>query len=256
MARETHDLSSEQAAPALTLSVVSHGQGRLVRQLLTDLRHGVGCSFEVLVTINIPEAEDFLSGLEDLPLLVIRNGTAKGFGANHNAAFAQSRGVDFVVVNPDIRMQAVDLRPLLATLHRGKVGACGPIVVNAEGRVEDSARRFPSWTRLAQRLVARVTRRGPGRDYGWRDLPVPVDWLAGMFVMYRREAFAQVKGFDEGYYMYLEDADICRRLLRCGWSTLLDPRATVVHNAQRASHRSLQHLRWHLASAWRFLRRR
>jgi GT2 family glycosyltransferase len=74
-----------------------------------------------------------------------------------------------------------------------------------------------------------------------------------MFVMFRREAFDAVRGFDERYFMYFEDADICRRLWSRGLKVLYVPAATVVHDARRRSHRDPQHLRWHLRSALRFL---
>jgi hypothetical protein len=64
-----------------------------------------------------------------------------------------------------------------------------------------------------------------------------------------------VGGFDERFYMYYEDVDICRRLWGQGWSIVLQPAAVVIHDAQRASHRRLRHMRWHAASALRYLLR-
>ncbi len=79
-----------------------------------------------------------------------------------------------------------------------------------------------------------------------------VDWLAGMFVCFDRAAFAQVGGFDEGFFMYLEDADIGRKLARAGYGSYVCTEQFVVHDAQRASKRSLTHLKWHLGSAFRY----
>ncbi len=77
------------------------------------------------------------------------------------------------------------------------------------------------------------------------------DWLAGMFLLLRREAFAAVGGFDERFHMYCEDADLCLRLQLAGWRVRLVEDVAVVHAAQRASRRSWQHLRWHLTSLLR-----
>jgi GT2 family glycosyltransferase len=101
---------------------------------------------------------------------------------------------------------------------------------------------------LAYRLISR--RRLP--DYRWATEPIAVDWSAGMFVAYRSDAFRAVGGFDERFFMYLEDADICRRLYASGWATMLQPACPVVHAAQRRSHRNMQHLAWHLRSAMQF----
>ena len=245
-----------QVAPLVprqvTLSVVSHGQGALIRHLLKDIQSGWECDYELVVTLNIPEDEVFLAGFQTtMPLRVIRNARPKGFGANHNAAFVASRGRYFCVLNPDLRAPLLSVAPLVETLNRHMVGADAPAVYSSAGTLEDSARRFPSWWRLVKRVVLRV--RGP--DYELQNSPYRVDWVAGMFTLFRREAFLDVNGFDERYFMYFEDADICRRLAQRGWSVMLDPRVRVVHDAQRASHRDTKHLRWHLVSAFRYLTR-
>lgn len=240
-------------SPDVTLSVVSHGQALMIRHLLSDIQRGVDCSFEIILTLNLPEDESFLDAFKDLPIHVIRNASPKGFGANHNAAFVASRGGHFVVVNPDIRARDFSLLPLLFALNRSRVGACGPVVLSASGSVEDSARRFPSLWRLTQRIVGRIGKRKRAPDYSWHDGSINVDWLAGMFVMFHRDAFKEIRGFDERFFMYMEDADICRRLRVNGWEIRLCPETTVIHDAQRASRRSLKHMKWHVRSAFRYL---
>ncbi len=234
--------------PGITYSIVSHAQGAIVANLLGDLRTTVAPS-EVLLTLNVPEDERFLAGFADLPLQVHRNPTAKGFGANHNAAFARSGSPVFVVLNPDIRMPGFDTGPMLESLADTRTGVWGPVVRSSSGHVEDSARRFPTFMRLARRVVLR--QRDP--DYAPNGRPQVVDWIAGMFIATTREAFQSVRGFDERFFMYMEDADLCRRLRRRGASVIYDPRVSVVHDAQRASRKSMTHLRWHLRSALRFL---
>lgn len=235
-------------SPLVSLSIVSHGQGILIRDLLSDLCNLSGIPFEIILTLNIPEDEEFLAPFGTLPLRLIRNRVIQGFGANHNAAFAIARGSVFVIVNPDIRASDLTLQPLLDVLDRPNVGACAPVVLSPSGTAEDSVRRFPTLARLSYRLLSR--RRRP--DYRWGAEPIAVDWTAGMFVAYRSQAFREVDGFDERFFMYLEDADICRRLRAAGWATMLQPACRVVHAAQRESHRSLQHLAWHARSALRY----
>jgi N-acetylglucosaminyl-diphospho-decaprenol L-rhamnosyltransferase len=239
---------SSTAAADMTMSIVSHGQGNKILPFLMDLRTASPRAREIIVTLNIPEDESFLEGFDDLPLTVLRNATPVGFGGNHNAAFAVSRGSVFCVLNPDIRAPRLQLQPVLDTLSMPRVGACAPLVMSPQGQREDSARRFPTLPRLLNRVV--LGRRHA--DYVFVDQPVQVDWVAGMFIAFRREAFAEVQGFDERYFMYMEDADICERLRRAGWTTFVQPSVSITHDAQRASRKDPQHLRWHITSALRY----
>ncbi|MDC8784109.1 glycosyltransferase [Roseateles koreensis] len=234
----------------VSLSIVSHGQGHLIKYLLEDSRSFTGPNFEILLTINIPEDMSFLSDFKDLQITVIENLQPKGFGENHNAAFACSRGELFAIVNPDIRAPKLDLTALTSVAASPKVGACAPRVLSAAGTTEDSARRFPTIPRLLKRVLLR--RKSPDYDLSSRS-QVPVDWVAGMFVVFPRATYQTVGGFDTRYFMYMEDADICRRLRRRGYEIIVDGSTSVIHDARRASRRNLQHLSWHARSALRFL---
>ena len=239
-------------APFITLSVVSHRQGRLIAGLLSSLRdHGSvqHLRYEIILTLNVREEEAFLEEFRDLPMTVIRNSAPKGFGANHNAAFTSAFGNIFVVVNPDIILRAFAFEPMLRWLAIPSVGAWGPLVLSSDGEIANSARKFPT----VMRLLNRVFGRGRTRDYPVDAGPVDVDWIAGMFMCMSRTTFARIGGFDERYFMYYEDADICRRLRREGSRVVFDPTVSVIHDAQWSSHVSLRYLSWHVRSAIRFL---
>lgn len=234
-----------------TISIVSHHSGHLITNLLKDLQQHLPPDSEILLTLNCPESEDFLAHVKDLPVTVIRNLRPLGFGANHNQAFALARGRLFVVVNPDIRLLASPWQALEDAFNQG-IGACAPQVLAPSGRAEDSVRRYPSLPRLFRRIVFNQH----SADYApqSRDLlPMPVDWAAGMFVVFDANAFRRVGGFDTRYHMYFEDVDICQRLNASGCRVIWVPSASVIHDAQRASHSSWVHRRWHLHSALRYL---
>jgi GT2 family glycosyltransferase len=233
----------------ITLSIVSHGQSSLIRSLLSDLNKLAPANFEIIITVNIPEDESPFTDIK-YPSKILRNKSPRGFGANHNAAFNHSSGNFFVIVNPDIRLPAFNIGLLLESMNDPGVGAVVPVVLSSDGVVQDSVRCFPTFSSLFLRLLLRQRH----SDYLWNTKSIKVDWAAGMFVVFRREAFVAVGGFDERrFFMYFEDVDICERLWRCGWSVLLQPGVSVVHDAQRASRRSVKHLRWQLTSAMRFL---
>jgi GT2 family glycosyltransferase len=235
-------------SPEITISVVSHGHGPLVARLLADIAAQVHGDVEVLLTLNVPEAVH-PPALPPGAVQVIANAQARGYGANHNAAFRRARGRLFCVLNPDLELARDPFPPLVAALGDARIGVAAPLVTDVAGRIEDSARRFPTVRSLAARAVLGAR----PLDYSPADAPFFPDWVAGMFMLFRRETYAALGGFDERYFLYYEDVDLCRRMRARGLEVVVVPRASVVHLARRASHRNLRHLRWHLGSALRYL---
>jgi N-acetylglucosaminyl-diphospho-decaprenol L-rhamnosyltransferase len=237
------------SAGPVVVSVVSHAQNWLVNQLLSDLAQLRSVALQVVVTQNTadPDALDTRRGAE-----IVVNAQPRGFGANHNAAFGRCNAPYFCVVNPDIRLNMDPFPALVSALQPANGGVAGPRVCDPEGRTEDSARRFPTIGRLLSKLVA-----GPvGSEYPVDRGLQEVDWVAGMFMLFRSDAFREVGGFDERFFLYYEDVDICRRLRLRGRRCLYQPEASVIHDARRASRRDLRLMRIHVSSAARYLTRR
>jgi N-acetylglucosaminyl-diphospho-decaprenol L-rhamnosyltransferase len=237
--------------PQVTLSVVSHGQNALANQLLEDIERHCGKTVALVLTQNVtdplPLATSRLSSRHE----VIVNGKPKGYGANQNAAFARCRTPFFCVANPDIRLRSNPFPVLLKTLKNERAGAAGPLVRSTADTVEDSARRFPTAGILLKKLF--TSQRGP--DYPVDKGPVEVDWIAGMFMLFRSDAFRAVSGFDEAYFLYYEDVDLCRRLRKIGKSVIYNPAAEVIHDARRASRGNPRLALHHLASIFRYFSR-
>jgi len=236
----------------ITLSVVSHRQNALVNQLLEDVQRVCADRVALVLTQNVPDPVPFAAGNRTYPAEIIVNRERKGFGVNHNAAFRRCRTPYFCVCNPDIRLASDVFPPLLQVLTDRRVAVAGPLVRNPAGRIEDSARRFPTATALLKKLF--VDRREA--DYPTDRGPREVDWLAGMFLLFRSDAYRSIGGFDEAYFLYYEDVDICHRLHSIGMTAILAPRAAVTHDARRASRRDPRLALQHLVSILRFLRRR
>ena len=232
----------------VSVSIVSHGQGALVRDLLADLDAHCADAIEVLLTVNIPERLAFDPAGFRFPMQVLNDRTPKGFGANHNAAFRESRGVLFCVLNPDIRLRADPFGALAERLRDPGVGVAAPLIRSPGGDIEDSARRMPTPLSILRKALSGA--RGPEYDIGAADL-YP-DWVAGMFMLFRREAFAAAGGFDERYFLYYEDVDLCTRLALAGKRVVYCPAVEAIHDARRESHRNLRYLRMHVASMLRF----
>jgi GT2 family glycosyltransferase len=241
---------------ALLVSVVSHLHGALVRPLLEDLARCDSRGMRVVLTLNVPEALPFEPGAFPFPLEIVQNATPRGFGANHNAAFARASATHFAVLNPDLRLPQDPFGVLLPALADRKVAAVAPRIVDAAGRPEDHARPFPTpLTILAKLLGSRPRMEGPATGDA-PGAPFRADWIAGMFMLFRSDAFAEAGGFDESYFLYYEDVDLCARLAAAGRHVEVHPAATAVHEARRESHRNPRFLLWHLNSMARFFGKR
>ena len=235
----------------ITLSVVSHAQNALVNQLLEDIGRRCADRIALVLTENVPDPTPLAVGALTCPVERIANDRVKGFGANHNAAFKHCRTPWFCVVNPDIRLPADPFPSLVAALEKLRAGVAGPRVRNPDGGAEDSARRYPTATSLLKKIFRE--KREP--DYSVDRGALEVDWVAGMFMLFRASAFRSVGGFDEGYFLYYEDVDLCHRLRAGGSGVVFEPRAEVVHDARRASRRNPRLAMHHLRGALRFLSR-
>lgn len=236
-------------SPDLSISIVSHYQAILVESLLADIQqYCSSVSIEVILTLNVDEPLPFDTSEYGFPIRIIRNVVSKGFGENHNAAFSLAKGAFFCVLNPDIRLNNNPFEILLASLKDPAVGVVAPLVLGEGGEIEDSARRFPTPLKIFCKLLGRCR----GGDYVIGEATVHPDWVGGMFMLFPRNVFARLGGFDQRYFLYYEDVDLCARLRLSGYEAAICPQARVIHHAHRSSHRSLRYLRWHLTSMLRF----
>ena len=167
-----------------------------------------------------------------------------GFASGVNAAARHAAGRYLLLLNPDATVQpgaALALREYLET--HPDVGIVGARVLDPDGRVQRSARRFPTPLTGLFGRTSLMTRLWPGNPLSRRDLPadeqtdgpLAVDWVAGSCLMVRREAFDRVRGFDEAFFLYWEDADFCLRVRDAGWRTVYCPAATVTHGVGASS---------------------
>lgn len=248
MSDRVPDSGPAAIGPAVSISVVSHGQSSLIATLFEDLAANVKIPFECILTLNIPETLPFDPNHVGFPLRIIENPTARGYGANQNAAFHVCRGPVFCVLNPDIRIARDPFPALLDCLRDPTVGVAAPLIMSPRGTVEDSARRFP--TPLS--ILAKAAFRRTSVDYAiGNDLVYP-DWVAGMFMLFPREIFASLGGFNERYFLYYEDVELCARISLAGRRAVLCPTASVVHDARRQSLKTMRYARWHLCSMMRY----
>jgi GT2 family glycosyltransferase len=238
----------------ILISIVSHGHGDCVRELLTDLStSGNAELIRVVVTLNVPEEANYAQGTWPFPLHVVRNPRPRGFAENHNAAFRQGMPEHearwFCVLNPDVRLSAVTMAALAKRFESVPAPAVvAPAVIGPGGQLEDSARPLPTPATLVGKAFRHISGFGTATLTSIADW----DWMAGMFMLIDAQIFRTVNGFDEGYFLYYEDVDLCCRIRLRGGRLLYCPELRIVHDARRDSHRRMGHFLHHVKSAVRF----
>lgn len=233
------------------ISIISHHQFEMVQDVLLDFeKQGCADRIRVTITINVPEKISTHMECLSFPVDIINNDHPKGFSANHNASFNQpiiaKERQFFLVINPDVRLIENVIKPLINVLEANEsVGLTAPMVHGVDNVLEDSVRELPTPVRIIAKLFG-----GQGRLEN--DRCTQPDWVAGMFMAFRASVFEQIGGFDENYFLYYEDVDICSRLWLAGYQIHFNENVSIVHDAQRKSWRDIRYLRWHIASMLRF----
>ncbi len=193
---------------------------------------------------------------------VIRAPGNVGYARGANLGTAATKAPIVAVLNADTEIQPGAAAAMLKRLaHELRLGACGPRLHNLDGTDYPSARSMPSIpVAIGHGLLGlwwptnRFTTRYRQLD---ADPAVPrlVDWVSGAAIWLRRSALDQIGGWDERYFMYLEDTDLCWRLRQAGWDVAYEPSAVVVHaQGVSTSRRPYRMLLEHHRSAWRFAR--
>jgi N-acetylglucosaminyl-diphospho-decaprenol L-rhamnosyltransferase len=241
--------------------IINYNAGRALAGCVASLQaEGVG---EIVVVDNA-SADSSMTELAmtwpaTKPIHSARN---LGYGAGANLGARATTAEYLLVCNPDLVASPGSVASLAAVLDDcPKVAIVGPMLREVSGVVYPSGREFPGmgeaighgflglfwggnpWTRRYRRIGQEQHR---SRE---------ADWVSGAFLLVRREAFDEVGGFDERYFMYVEDVDLCWRLRQAGWQIWYEPSAEVVHEQGRsASRHPYRMLVSHHRSMWLFAR--
>jgi hypothetical protein len=225
--------------------MVSHHHGAMVERLVAKLLDFPEIG-QVIVTRNIPES---MTLSQDERILSIENSTPAGFAANQNEAFRHCTLPFFCPLNPDIQLQGNPFPSLLAAMIESGAALAAPLIKNPSGEIEDSMRSFPTVRSLLSKALGFSDGRYKVR--GNQTVFYP-EWVAGMFMLFRSVDFRQLGGFDTQFFLYYEDVDICARTWKAGMKVLACPAVSVIHDAQRESHKNVQFMAWHLTSMARY----
>lgn len=197
-------------------------------------------------------------------VIVLANAANVGYGAAVNQAMRNTSSPLVLVLNADTEVKPGCIAALAAIAEREpRAGIVAPAIVNRWGKREASVFPFPGtfdWL-LENAPLAPLVRRVPllrerAISLTPPEVPRPVPWVLGCAMLLRRECMDVVAGFDEGYFMYYEEVDLCRRVTDAGWSVFFDPDAVVMHvgGASTGQVRAIMSIR-HFESSMRYYHR-
>jgi GT2 family glycosyltransferase len=236
---------SDPSLPPIDLVIVNYRSYDELIRCLASLEPGRGALGKVVVVDHESDLAAASRISSRFPWAhIVERSTNEGFAAGINLGARLSSAPFLVLLNPDCvaDVQAFGVMARYADANRD-VAIVGPCILNADGSVQGSARRFPGITTAIAGRSSWLTRQFPNNPLSRRNLPaldrrttpLDVDWVSGACMLVRRSAFEQVGGMDEGFFLYWEDADFCRRLAHAGWRTTYLPSATIVHAGGRSS---------------------
>jgi N-acetylglucosaminyl-diphospho-decaprenol L-rhamnosyltransferase len=231
--------------PVVSAVVVSYNTKDDLRLCLRSLAANVSLPLEVVVVDNASTDGSPAAAREEQPSArVIENPENLGFAAAANTGWRAARGSSVLFLNSDAEVTAGAVEALLAVLHaRPDVGIVGPRTLGANGHIQVST--GPRLTPLAewsQRRLVRGVRLG--RDAAIRAAEARHSrehepfWVSGSCLLARRSALEVVDGFDERFFLYEEDVDLCQRVRDAGWRVVFTPAATVRHRLGRSMERA------------------
>ncbi|GAC1457863.1 MAG: glycosyltransferase family 2 protein [Gemmatimonadaceae bacterium] len=252
-------------SPTVAVVLVNFNSGAHLSSALAALPDGLGGILSEVVVVDngssdlSEQAADLAGGVR-----LLRQANV-GFGAGVNAGIAVTSAPFVLILNPDCRLEPGTVPRLLQEMQRHQACAViGPRILDPSGTLQASARGDPNLlTGMFGRtsLLSRFFPSLPVVRHNLASLALQqsgevtraVDWVSGACMLARRDALASVGGFDEAYFLYWEDADLCRRLRNAGWETRYTMEASVVHDVGQSSRnaRRLANREFH-KSAYRY----
>lgn len=237
--------------------IVNYNSTDLALSCLASLNqslNGLPVNIYVVDNASIDDVDRVVAEFPDVRLL--KNSINLGFARGTNQILKRSSAPYAIILNPDTLFQERFFEPVMSFLEENlDVGILGPKIVNPDGSVQGSARAFPSLltaffgrNTFLTRLIPKnpisqknvVTLQGNGTS------PTKVDWVSGACMVIRRKSLELTGFFDERFFMYWEDADLCRRMWNNGWKVIYFPRATLLHHIGQSSRKRK------LGSEWNF----
>jgi GT2 family glycosyltransferase len=258
----------------VSVVIVSYNTRDILRNCLTALfDHAGGLEIEVFVVDNHSADGSASMVRDEFPQArLIANNRNLGFAAANNQAFDLALGNYIILLNPDAYIGPGSIENGIAFMEKNRqCGLCGGRIISPEGKLEPSARRFPS--SISKFLtISGLSGKFPSsavfnrHEFGGfaHDHPMEVDWVPGTFTIVRKEMLDSIGPFDQRFYLYYEETDLCLRAKHAGWTIYFIPDAEVMHIGGASSKtrkdktfdaKAAQVLSFRMRSEWLYFRK-
>lgn len=228
--------------PTISFLILTYNSSHYFKNLFSSIEKEVGSeiengSYEVIIVDNASTdgSQEEIKKYVKSNIRFFPNDKNCGYAKGINIAASHASGEILVVINPDARLVTSDFEKVIGAFHDNKKLAIAGLVIEKEdGKREKTAGRFYNLFTITLFSL------GLEDTFGLRFSPErekKVGYVSGGFVAFRREAYEKLKGFDEDYFMYVEDMDICYRAQQMGYETYFLPFAKIIHKGQGSSSR-------------------
>lgn len=225
------------------ISIVSHENSDDVSSLLSQLSKNI-----------IPAKITITENTDDHPIIIpdslknfteiIRNTKPRGFGENHNNALLSTSCKYIAIINPDVTVERISFNKLLNGIS-DDVKFVSPRATYRNFEPINNFRPFPSVLTPIRNLF--ITDKEE-----FNEDEILADWISGMFIVTESEIFKLLDGFDEGYFLYYEDVDLCRRLKSFNYKCKVINTERVIHEGAHLSKKNIKYTLIHIKSMFRY----
>lgn len=218
----------------LSIIIVNHNTTSLVQKCIASVQEHLKESFEIIVVDNSSNeqesanAKEAYSGKEGIQFLHVAN---KGYGEANNRGAEIARGEYLLLLNPDTLIVDDSISKLVKLLSENpKIGALSPLIYQENGKTLQNC-FFCNF----QSLAGITIKKWQGKEIDLNKEIIYVDMITGACMMMKRSLFNELQGFDENFFMYIEDDDLCRRITQAGYKNAVYTKAKIIHLEGKSS---------------------
>ncbi len=237
----------------LSITIVSYHNEDDVKNAVESIEKWTPVEISKRIYVVDNAGDDMSFPYDDVTYLP--TGANLGFGGGHNYVMDKLDSKFHAIVNPDIILKEDAFSKLLAFMEDASIGMCVPRLEDEEGQLLSVYRReLTVWDMFLRMFLKDAFKKRQAyhtmqeMDYT-KAFEVP--FAQGSFLLIRTELFQKLQGFDERFFLYMEDADLCKRVNEVS-KLMYCPDAAVVHKWERGSHKSGKLFKLHLQSMFRY----